>query len=300
MTHQDIEVFLAAVRTGSLSGAAQTLYITQPAVSRHIRSLEQELGCVLLVRRRGRRQIELTEQGQDFVHVAEKWQQVWQEARDVVRRDRDRTLRVGSVGSVSTYLLPAVFRTFLEESPTRALTFHSCHSWEAYRYMAEGTLDIALISDDMFYPQVETIPAYREPMVLAAGQGCDLPPRVHPSALDPSRELRLPWNPEFDLWHSFWFSGGAQPRAVLDQMSLLEQFFSWQDGWADSWAVTPMSAALSMRRRVNIRILELEESPPEERIFYLLGPRPKQELTQAFLECLRRELDRLPHMRVYL
>lgn len=299
MTHQDIEVFLTAVRSGSLSGAAQTLYITQPAVSRHIRALEQELGCVLLVRRRGRRRIELTEQGRDFVHVAEKWRQVWQEARDVARRDLNRTLRVGSVGSVSTYLLPAVFRAFLENNPGSALTFHNYHSQEAYRYMAEGTLDIALISDDMFYPQVETVPAYREPMVLAAGPACGLPDRVHPSGLDPARELRLPWNPEFDLWHSFWFSGGAQPRAVLDQMSLLENFFSWRGSWADSWAVTPMSVALSMKERVGIRILELEEGPPDERIFYLLGRRRKQELTGAFLECLRQELSRLPHMRVY-
>ena len=300
MTHQEIEVFLAAVRTGSLSGAAQTLYITQPAVSRHIQALEQELGCVLLVRKRGRRRLELTEQGQDFVQVAEKWRQVWQEARDVARRDRSRILQVGSVGSVSTYLLPAVFRTFLEENPACALTFHNCHSWEAYQYMAEGTLDIALISDDMFYPQVETIPAYREPMVLAAGNAFGLPPRVHPSMLDPSRELRLPWNPEFALWHSFWFSGGAQPRAVLDQMSLLEYIFSGQGSWAGSGAAGPMYLARAQARPGGIRILELEEGPPEERIFCLLGPRRKPELTGAFLSCLRRELERLPHVQVYL
>ena len=144
---------------------------------------------------------------------------------------------------------------------------------------------------------METISAYREPMVLAAGSACGLPSRVHPSMLDPSRELRLPWNPEFDLWHGFWFSGGAQPRAVLDQMSLLEQFFSWQGSWADSWAAAPMSVALAMRRRVDIRVLELEEGPPEEQIFYLLGPRRKPELTGAFLECLRRELARLPYVQ---
>lgn len=296
MTHQEIEVFLAAVRTGSLSGAAQTLYITQPAVSRHIQALEQELGCVLLVRKRGRRRLELTEQGQDFVQVAEKWRQVWQEARDVARRDRSRTLRVGSVGSVSTYLLPAVFRTFLEKNPACALTFHNCHSWEAYQYMAEGTLDIALISDDMFYPQVETIPAYREPMVLAAGNACSLPPRVHPSMLDPSRELRLPWNPEFDLWHSFWFSGGAQPRAVLDQMSLLEEFFSWRDVWPDSWAVAPAVAAVPLARKLGLALRPLEDGPGDEVIYYLRGPRREEELTRAFLQCLDRELSRRPEV----
>ena len=300
MTHQDIEAFLAAVQSGSLSGAAQRLYITQPAVSRHIRSLEQALGCTLLVRKRGQRRVELTEQGRDFVAVAEKWRQVWQEARDVARLDRNRTLRVGSVGSVSTYLLPPVFRSFMEKRPASALTFHNYHSVEAYQYMADGTLDIALISDDMFHPQVETVPAYREPMVLAAGSACGLPDRVHPAMLNPARELRLPWNPEFDLWHSFWFSGGDQPRAVLDQMSLLESFFSWQGGWADSWAVTPMSVALAMRERVPIQILELEEGPPDERIYYLLGRRRKQELLDAFLDCLRQELGRIPHMQSYL
>lgn len=82
----------------------------------------------------------------------------------------------------------------------------------------------------MFYPQVETVPAYREPMVLAAGAACGLTGRVHPPAPDPACELRLPWNPEFDLWHAFWFSGGAQPRAALDQMSLPESFFSRRGG----------------------------------------------------------------------
>ena len=72
MTQQTIEAFLAVVRTGSLSGAAQSLYITQPAVSRHLRALERELDCTLLLRQRGRRQVELTEQGRDFVRVAEK------------------------------------------------------------------------------------------------------------------------------------------------------------------------------------------------------------------------------------
>ena len=57
MTQQEIEVFLAVTKLGSVSAAAQALYITQPAVSRHIRALEENLGCTLLVRGRGKRQI---------------------------------------------------------------------------------------------------------------------------------------------------------------------------------------------------------------------------------------------------
>ncbi|MCI9671821.1 MAG: LysR family transcriptional regulator [Lawsonibacter sp.] len=63
MTQQGIEVFLAVGRLGSVSAAAQALYITQPAVSRHLRALEETLGCALVVRGRGRRQVELTDRG---------------------------------------------------------------------------------------------------------------------------------------------------------------------------------------------------------------------------------------------
>lgn len=300
MTQQELEVFLAVVKAGSVSGAAQALYITQPAVSRHIHALERELGCTLMVRGRGVRRVELTDQGRDFIQVAEKWRQVWQEAKEVARRDRERTLNVASVGSISTYLLPQVFRVFLEEEPGSTLTFHNYHSREAYDYVAEGLVDIALISDDMYHPQVETVPAFREEMVLVAGPGSDVPEVVHPSQLDPSKELRLPWNPEYDLWHSFWFSGGAQPRAVLDQMSLLEDFFGWQDIWADSWAVAPIMVAQALQQRQPVTIHRLEEGPPDEIIYYLLGRKRKPELTRIFLDCLDRELERHPQLESYL
>lgn len=296
MTQQEIEVFLAVVKLGSVSGAAQSLYITQPAVSRHIRSLEQELGCPLLERGRGRRKVELTAQGRDFVEVAEKWSLLWQEAREVTRRDRDRILNVSSVGSVSSYLLPDVLRRFLEEDTGRALTFHNYHSLESYSYVDEGLCDLAIISDDMYHAQVETIPAFREPMVLLAAKGCGLSSTVHPTQLDPSRELRCPWNPEFDLWHAFWFSSAAQPQAQLDQMSLLESFFRW----TDSWAVTPLSVARAIQRRCDVEVHPMREGPPDRIIYYLLGRRRKPELTAAFLHCMARELKRYPEIESYL
>jgi DNA-binding transcriptional LysR family regulator len=298
MTQQGIEVFLAVARLGSVSAAAQALYITQPAVSRHLRALEETLGCALVVRGRGRRQVELTDRGRDFVRVAEKWRLLWQEAREVAGRDPAQTLRVASVGSLSTYLLPPVFREFL--SPGRTLTFHHYHSREAYDYVAQGLADIALISDHMYHPQVETVPALRSRMVLLTGPGPDWTEPVPPSRLDPAAELRLPWNPEYDLWHSFWFSAAAAPRAVLDQMSLLEEFFSWQDRWQDSWAIAPALVAVPLSRKLGLTVRRLENGPADEIIYYLLGPRRKEALTRAFLACLDRELARRPEIQSLL
>lgn len=50
MTQLELQAFLAVTRTGSFSQAAQSLFISQPALSRRIRTLEEELGFRLLER----------------------------------------------------------------------------------------------------------------------------------------------------------------------------------------------------------------------------------------------------------
>ena len=72
VTSSQIQCFLAAVETMSFTQAAQRMYLSQPGLSRQICALEQELGCSLLERGRGRRQVELTPQGRDFIEVAKK------------------------------------------------------------------------------------------------------------------------------------------------------------------------------------------------------------------------------------
>lgn len=299
MTLQEIEVFLAVARTGSVSAAAQTLYITQPAVSRHLTALERELDCTLFLRGRGQRQVELTDQGRDFIPAAEKLRHAFQEAMEAPRGGGERTLRVASVGSLSSYLLPGVFRSFLNSQPGYSLVFHQMSSVQAYEAVARGEMDLAFISDDMYHSQVETIPLFREPMLLLAGESCPLTGSVHPSALDPAKEVRLPWNPECDLWHSFWFRSGAQPRIVVNQMSLLEESFSWRNDWGDSWAVAPALVARIIAEKTGAHLCTLQDGPPEEIIYYLQGRRRKPGLVQAFLDCLRRELSGMPDVALY-
>ena len=259
MTEQGIQVFLAVAETGSLSAAAQELYISQPAVSRHIRALEEELGCPLLLRGKGCRLVELSEQGKAFVQIAEKWRQLWLEAGELAAGDWERRLRVTAIGSVSTYVLPRVLKNFLEEDSRRVLTFHSSHSDEAYDWVAQGKAD-----------------------------------------LDPAKELRLPWNPEYDRWHAACFGPSAVPRAALDETALLEPLFALGGAWADSWAIVPAAVAEVLEREEKARICRLEEGPPDEIIYYLLRPGRKSALTEAFLACLDRELRSRPFLQSYL
>ena len=299
MTLQEIEVFLTVVRTGNVSAAAQALYITQPAVSRHMNALERELDCVLLERGRGQRQVELTERGRDFLPAAEKLRHAWLEAMEAPKGEEGRTLRVSSINSLTAYLMPGILRNFAQERPGSNLEYMQMSSNEAYAAVARGEIDLALISDDMYHPQVETTPLFREPMVLLAGGESGLEGVLHPARLDPSKQVRAPWNPEYDLWHSFWFRSGARPRLVLNHMSMLEEVFSWRGDWADIWAVAPVMVARAVAQKTGARICALEDGPPDEIIYTLRGRKRKPELTQAFLECLKRELEKHPDVEIY-
>ena len=65
MTHVELDAFLAVCRHKNITKAAQELFITQSALSTRIRLLEEEIGCELLLRHKGKREFSLTAKGWD-------------------------------------------------------------------------------------------------------------------------------------------------------------------------------------------------------------------------------------------
>ncbi len=297
MTHLEIEAFFEIVKAGSISFAAQNLYVTQPALSRRIKTLESELGYSLFSRRKGQRNIELTPKGEAFVSIARKWLNIWQEAQELNNLEHSGILNIASVGSVSSYILPHVFQSLSEipESEIR-ICFHNYHSFEAYQYTAKGLIDIALISDDIYYKGVETIPAFQERMVFVSNNSAQYPEAVHPKLLDPRQEIRLPWNPEYDAWHDFWFKSAPDYRVSLDQMNLLEYVLSWKH----TWAIVPASVAFQLSSYPFLSIRQMEAPPPDRIIYYLKSSNRKARQINYFLAALHNELEKLPDVVSYL
>jgi len=71
MELKKIQYFLSIVEEGSLSKAAQSLYLTQPTLSRFLARLEEEAG-VQLFRRNKDSSLELTEAGEAYLNAAKK------------------------------------------------------------------------------------------------------------------------------------------------------------------------------------------------------------------------------------
>ena len=90
MNLADIEMFLIIVRTKSITKTADALFLSQPTVSQRLKAMEQELNYPLILRSKGFKQIELTQEGMDFVPIAERMVSLWKETK-LLQHNRDRS-----------------------------------------------------------------------------------------------------------------------------------------------------------------------------------------------------------------
>ena len=112
MNNTDMETFWAVLEHGTLTAAAEALFITQPTLTNRIQSLEAEVGAQLFHRGKGIRHIELTEAGQRFLPLAYRWQTLLDETKGVAETATREYLRIGAVFSTNQYILPAAYRRF--------------------------------------------------------------------------------------------------------------------------------------------------------------------------------------------
>ena len=138
-----LSTFLAVARTGSVGQAAAELHITQPAVSKTLRELEDILGARLLDRT-GRRVV-LNAAGTEFQRVAGGAVAALTKAQDTVRGvARQRRLRVGSLPTAATRLLPAAALRFRQQHPHCALRVSTGPNWLLLNQLREGALDLVV------------------------------------------------------------------------------------------------------------------------------------------------------------
>ena len=118
MLFAHLESFVEVARQGNVSRAAQALFLTQPAITARLKSLESDLGVELFVRTH--RGVRLTDAGRSFLPYAERTIATVGEGRQLLanlRQGTIGTLVVAAAPAVSTYVLPRVLHEFRATHP---------------------------------------------------------------------------------------------------------------------------------------------------------------------------------------
>lgn len=140
-------IFYAVANCGSISAAARQLYISQPAISKSISSLETELQTTLF--ERNSRGVSLTEEGQLlFKHVADAFRSLEAGEAELIRfRDMGiGHLTIGVSTTLCRYRLLPYLKSFIEKYPHISINI-SCQSTnQTLEMLSDGSIDIGLIA----------------------------------------------------------------------------------------------------------------------------------------------------------
>lgn len=207
MDLRQLEMFRAIVETGSFTRAGEKLFVSQSAISRQIKHLEQELGDQIF--KRGNRQIYLTSTGEILLQYTLK---IFNEIRQMNSEIADLThLRRGSLHlaggmSVCTYLFPELLKEFRRLYPNLELRIATGITEEILRMVRSNEVDLALLSLPFKEPDLEVIPAVTEELVLVMNED-------HP--LNQKKDISYSDLEPFTFIH---FESGSNTRKLLDRI----------------------------------------------------------------------------------
>jgi LysR family cys regulon transcriptional activator len=192
----------------NVSATAQSLYTSQPGISKQIRLLEDELGVEIFARS-GKHLTHVTPAGEDILKAAEEVLFKVKSIRQVAEEYADEkkgSLSIATTHTQARYALPGPIRAFIDRYPEVSLHMHQGTPMQISQMASDGTVDFAIATEALeLFSNLIMMPCYR-------WNRCILVPSGHP--LTRHSELTLEAVAEHPIvTYVFGFTG----RSKLDE-----------------------------------------------------------------------------------
>ena len=162
----------------NVSATAQSLYTSQPGISKQIRLLEDELGVEIFARS-GKHLTHVTPAGEAILAAAEEVLFKVKSIRQVAEEFADEkkgSLSIATTHTQARYALPATIKGFIDEYPDVALHMHQGTPMQISEMASDGTVDFAIATEALeLFSNLIMMPCYR-------WNRCILVPKNHPLA----------------------------------------------------------------------------------------------------------------------
>ena len=185
-----LKVFYTVAQKLSFTKAANELFISQPAVTKHINELEQQLGAALF--RRHGNSISLTPAGQVVLKHAQKIFQIYATLENELAQLTNTSggnLQVGASTTLAQYVLPKILAQFKTAHPGVHLTFVTGNSEQVEQQLIQEKIDIAVVEGISHHPQIMYEPFVKDEIVLVTRSNSKLAKKTE---IKPEQLLTLP------------------------------------------------------------------------------------------------------------
>ena len=165
MEFKQLEAFVAVVENKSFSEAARQLNLTQPTISAHINSLEQELNSRLLIRTT--KKLTITQRGLQLYDCASNMLNMRSNIIEEFTGQNKKIIDLAVSTIPSSYLLPDILNAFTSQIPD--VYFHSWQSDSlgAVARVLDGSVDLALVGNTFDEPDCCFIPFCKDKLIIA-------------------------------------------------------------------------------------------------------------------------------------
>lgn len=293
MNLRQLEAFRAVMMTGSVTNAAQSLHLSQPAVSRLIADLERSVGFKLFERVKGSTPIATPEGAALFQEVERSFaglQVLRQAARDI-RNFRTGNLRIACLPALANSFIPAVIKTFHQVSPAVKIQLQTRSSSTVRLWVAAQQFDLGLATPGSDVLGVEAELFMRSPgvCVLPHNHPLTAKDRIVPADLHDEPFISLsvedPVRPKVD---QVFNDAGVTRKIVVET-----QFAMTICGLVAQGIGCGIVSAVSVVEHLTVGCVIRPFEPVIEfnYVLYLPSHRPPSRITESFLEHLRQARD---------
>lgn len=168
MEIKEIKYLLALAACGSVSSAAEMLYISQPSLSQFLKQYEDSLGTALFTRDSSG--IKPTEAGTKFLEHLKQIDEIYKNAQEEIRKsiiDERGTVRLGLPAAKNALYLSALLKMFHERYPCISVRIQEACSAELEERLLSGAIDAAVISSPLNYDVFSSRTIAKEEIFLA-------------------------------------------------------------------------------------------------------------------------------------
>ena len=194
MSSQNYEYFRAIAETGSLTRAAQMLYMTQPALSKYLSRIEKALGAPLFDRTRS--PMTLTDAGKVFWRYTEQQHEAETRMRkeiDEIINDERGEITLGITTWRSTILLPRLLPAFSRLHPKIRVRVMEGKSYDFEKAMLRNQVDVSLMTLPSNFSHATTYESLGKEKIFLAGNAS------HPLVQEAMAGAKPGVRPYFDL-----------------------------------------------------------------------------------------------------
>lgn len=164
MDFKQLRSFVAVVRYGSFTTAAEKLFLSQPTISIHVRQLEEELNAQLVIRTT--KNLEVTPKGKEIYEYASQILRLKARAEESCAQESVSNIHIGASTIPSCYILPQLLASYQKVCPDIQFHIHQSDSQGILDGLSQNIFDIGFVGMNSVDQELVTVPLWTDRMVL--------------------------------------------------------------------------------------------------------------------------------------